>query len=926
MKTISRYISVSTLAFVSCGVAAQNAAAPPVEEITVTGSRIATTDGMASPTPLTVMTTEDLSLAAPTTLMDGLIRLPSLSASNTPRSPSSGAHNANTAISAVNLRNLGATRTLVLVDGHRIVPADPRGFGDIGMIPEAFISRVEVVTGGASAAYGSDAVAGAVNLVLNKQFEGLTSTVQGGTSHYGDGESYKVEFNGGTAFADGRGHVMASVSLRDQSEINTETARAWGRNAHGLVAVAGVPSNRRLTGVGSPATLGGVILTGPLANTQFMTGGVPAAFQPGTVPVATPLAIVGSPDASRTDGNIISGTHTLNAFQRISYEVSDSFQPYLQMMQSKGEQSYKGNQTFHYGPYSYTMFSGNPFIPAATQAQMTNLNLPSFTLARQDNDFGVPTGKADIDLFEAVLGSTGNIGAWAYDAYIEHGEHTYQLDHHNNTNQDRLFAAADTVVDPSSGAPVCRVTLTNPGLYPGCVPINLFGNGTPSAESLAYIKGTSPYQVDLEQQIASFSVSGDLFSLPAGPLKAAFGAEYRRNSVDQTSDPESQMIRNESLAIRGYPAIIQGGRGQWVFTNVQPFSGAYNIKEAFAEFAMPVLRDVVAAKSLDLNAAVRYADYSTSGGVVTWKVGSVYEPVDGIRFRATVSRDIRAANLSELYTASTQSQLSVSDTVTNGATVAYIGTTTGNPELDPEEALTSTFGFVFQPTWLPQSSLSIDYFNIDIDGAIQTLGAQQIVDQCRDGSAVACDSIVRGSNGLIQRIFLKPLNVSSLLVRGVDLEAQYTTPALGGDLLFRLLGTYLSEYEVAVPGGVPLQNAGLYTNPTWRATAQATYKQGPATLSLLMRYMPDSTYSNSYIEGVSIDDNSVPAVFYTDLTGEYSFNFGDTDMEAFVTVNNLFDKDPPIIDRATYSYRTQTDPVIYDNMGRYYTLGLRLKF
>lgn len=930
MKIAKLGVSVSTLALLVCGVAAQAQDAsqaedaPQAEEVTVTGSRILT--NAQSPTPLTVVNTEDLTLAAPTSVIEGLIRLPALNRSNTPRSPASGAQNTNSAISSINLRNLGAGRTLVLVDGHRIVPADVRGFGDISTIPSAFISRIEVVTGGASAAYGSDAVAGAVNLVLNKRFEGVSGSAQGGISTYGDGRSYEIELSGGAPFAQGRGHVMASISMRNQAEINSEMARPWGRNRRGLVPVAGAPLNRRLPGVGSPATLGGVILTGPLANTQFLSGGVPAPFQPGTVPVTTAIAIVGSPDTSNTVGNIITGSHHVNSFLRMSYEVSDSFQPYVQMMASSGRQSYKGNMTFHYGPYAYTIFSGNPFIPAGIQSQMTGRGLTSFELARQDEDFGVPTGKSKIKLFDGVVGASGNIGTWAYDAYFEHGQHTYKLSHENNTNQDKLFAAADAVVDPATGRTVCRVSLTSPGLYPGCVPINLFGNGTPSPEALDYIRGTSPYQIRLKQQVASFSISGNLLSLPAGPLKAAFGLEYRKTSVEQTSDVDSQTVRNRFNAIRGYPSIIQGGLGLYVFTNVQPFAGAYDIKEGFAEFAVPVLRDVTLAKSLELNAAVRYADYSTSGGVTTWKIGSVYEPIDGIRFRGTVSRDIRAANLSELYSAATQSQVSVRDTITNGATVAYIGTTSGNPELNPERGLTSTFGAVLQPSWLPRSSLSVDYFNIDIKDAIQTLGSQQIVDQCRDGSALACNDIKRGSNGLIQGIVLKPLNFSSLLVRGVDIEAQYDLHAVGGDIKFRILATYLSQYKVTVPGGVPVQSAGIYTNPNWSASAQVTYKSGPATLSAFMRYMPKSTFSNSYVEGVSIDDNSVPARFYTDVTAQTNFAVQGVNMEAFLTVNNLFNQDPPIIDRTTYSYRVQTDPTVYDNMGRYFTVGIRFKF
>jgi outer membrane receptor protein involved in Fe transport len=301
----------------------------------------------------------------------------------------------------------------------------------------------------------------------------------------------------------------------------------------------------------------------------------------------------------------------------------------------------------------------------------------------------------------------------------------------------------------------------------------------------------------------------------------------------------------------------------------------------------------------------------------------VYQPVEGLRFRATQSRDIRAGNLNELFRAGTSTQPSVSDPFRNNEVTTTIASTAGNPLLDPEEADTTTVGFTYQPDWLNGLGLSVDWYHIKIDGAITSLPFQTIVDQCFEGNQSLCDLITRDPAGIIVFIEGKTQNAAFLETSGFDVEANYALPVWDGDLSLRLLASHSRERITTVTGSPPRDNGGEIGNPGWKATFTMDYERGPLSLYLRERFIGSMKINNTW-GPADVDDNHVPAVFYTDLTGRLKLGSQEK-WELVVSINNLFDKEAP---RETGNWfiigsRVQSGTGLYDLVGRAYTLGFR---
>jgi outer membrane receptor protein involved in Fe transport len=741
--------------------------------------------------------------------------------------------------------------------------------------------------------------------------------------------------NFGADIFGGRGRALVSLAHSEQDPVYSQQSRPWGRQGYGLLTIPGnVPLNLILPNVNQIATYGGLIPSGPLANTQFLAGGLTGPYNPGGL--KSSVNTVGG-DAARNYSNLSSKVRTDNVFAHAEFDATPKLTLFIEGSFGETRNRYAQTYPFQFGATPFTIFSGNPFLPAQLQTQMTAQGIASFPLARISKDFGFAVGDFLNDSDNIVVGGKGKFGAgWSYDFYYEHGDTRVSTHTDGNPIQENLYAAADAVMDPASGKAVCRVSLTNPGRYPGCVPINLFGAGSPSQAAINYVTGASYYRPTLTQDVASFSLRGEPFSTWAGPVALGGGVEYRRESVNQVSDTISQMVKT-APGIRGFPTALLNTIGGYSLTNQQPISGSYDIREGFVETLVPLAKDAPWAKSLDLNAAVRYTDYSTSGGVTTWKVGLSYQPVEDLRIRGTVSEDIRAANLSELFAANIQGQGSVSDTQNAGRLVTIFTTAQGNTALRPEEARTYTTGFVYQPSWFSGFNLSVDYYNISINGAIQTLSAQQTVDQCAAGASIACVNIVRGTDGNIQRVSLPFLNFASLETSGVDIEGRFSRPlsdfkdGLGGTISLRGFATYVQKFETQVPGAAPVDHAGEVgqqsgANPRWQALVSGTYTNGPLTLFLQERYIAKGTFDVTKVVGVTINTNDVPERFYTDITAQRRFTAWGTDLAAFVTINNLFNRAPPLFPTVATTVWKQTNDSLYDVLGRYYTVGLRYQF
>lgn len=609
-----------------------------------------------------------------------------------------------------------------------------------------------------------------------------------------------------------------------------------------------------------------------------------------------------------------------NAFVRLTGDVTDNLSLFVEGGAARSTSGYDVARSSQTAGTAFTIYNDNAYLSDALRNQLAGAGVTSFRLARVDRDFGFSRVKARSDTWRVTGGFNWKLGSdWEVEGYYAHGTNNYEVDTYNNPIYRRLFAAADAVRDPATNQIVCRSTLQ--GYNPGCVPVNLFGDGSVSSAALNYFMGTAVQKLRLTQDVGSLTVRGSALELPAGKVSVAAGIEYRRESANQTSDALSQTVIS-NVGVRGIPGSFVGQLGSYFLSNPQPLRGSYDVREGFIEVEVPVLKNSPVGKALTLNGAARLIDYSTVGSLVAWKAGAVFDPISGLRLRFTRSRDIRAANVSELYTG----PVSIQGTVLyNNMTTAFIGRRSGNPNLAPERADTLTAGAVFKPGFLPGFNLSVDYYNIKLNGAIAQLTPQQTIDQCNQGFQPACAQIT--NNGQLT-LLIPTLNLSSIKTSGVDMEALYSIKLGGGDLKLRGLLTYLDKYETTLPGTAPIERAGdigTTGTPRWSGTLSVNYVAGPVDLFAQERFIGSGKIDTTAAAG-TFADNHVGAVWYTDVTARFSApGMGGTG-QFFLTVNNLFNRQPPIVPTIPYGGYRSTNFALYDVIGRYFTFGFQAKF
>ena len=927
-----------------------------VESVTVSGSRLVT-NGAEAPTPVTVVSTEQLQLAAPRNVVDGLLQLPQFKGSVSVANQSTGTTSSNGA-DYLNLRGLGVQRTLVLLDGRRVVPASSAGSVDAAQIPEALIQRVDVVTGGASAAYGSDAVSGVVNFILDTKFEGLKTDAQAGISDYGDNFNYKVSVTGGIGLLGDRLHLIGSVLDYKSTGVTAAQSRPWTADAVASItnpnfnkALAVSPTNSALVTVTQPyssvATLGGLITSGPLTGTAFDQNGNAIPFTYGTLRSATQM--------SGGDGYNPNLLLTLQPYQHRSqffthatYDLNENLSAFIQVSGAQNHVQYNSLPTFELSSTNFTIMRDNAYLPQSIKtflASPAGLGVTSFTVGRDSPDFDIPHMDAITNNGTVTLGFDGKVpsSSWSYHGYGQMGRAYGSYKTKNDPISDNLYRASDAVVNPATGQIVCRQSLSNPTPTAisnpvGCQPLDIFGVGNASAAALKYITGTAVQTVRVAEDVAELSAQGGLFDIQGGTVSLALGGSYRREAFTQVTDAQSQEIRTGAGIGAAFPAGLVNTLGGFERTNPQPTRGTYNVKEAFLETEVPLLKDLPMAQSLTFNAAGRYVDYSTSGGVEPWKLGLVYQPVDGLRVRASRSTDIRAANLGELYQGSSQGTSSVTDPANGNVPTNVITGAIGNTALVPESANTSTIGVVVTPDSLFNGMLSglefsVDYYQINISKAISTLTAQQELNFCANGSQQQCGFITRNPNGTLSRVALPYFNAAARQTKGIDFEASYSTPisdvAFGydGTLTFRSFVNYIGQFTTQVQGAAPVQLAGdigVNSTPKWSGVFSTTLNVDRFTWFLQERWTGGGKFDNTNNNGQGVYPNEVGSVWYTDTTISYDL-LPDRGLSAYFSINNLFDRDPPptpsfLIAGSSYSNRT-----LYDLIGRQYTLGLRYR-
>jgi outer membrane receptor protein involved in Fe transport len=903
------------------------AEAPSNQEIVVTGSRIQR-GGFTAPTPVTAIGRDRLETTATTNVGDLLSQLPSFRATS---SPSATQTTPGTAVGSrvLELRSLGAERTLVLVNGRRFVPTTLRGTVDTNYIPGILVERVDVVTGGASAAYGSDAVAGVVNFILNNNLEGIRAEAQSGISQRGDDRTIFLSAAGGTSFAGGRGHIVVGGEYEDNNGMgDCYTARSicgqeWSLVGRPSPTNRSVPALSILNGVHT-ATLspGGLILTpGPLKNLQFLPDGSVAPYEVGNL--AGSLFQQGGSGAGRNA--FLSGlllkvpVERWSTYGHAEYEFSDALKATLEASYGQVEAfSVSAQLRDSTGSLIGPIRRDNPYLPRAITDIMDANGITQFNMGRSGLDIGNARGATKSTAFRIVGGLSGEIAErWKWNAYYQFGRSTYHQEANNNLIRANLLLAVDAVSGPNG--PICRSSIANPNN--GCQPLNLIGENQFSQAALNYVTGTSMLDLDINQHVAAFDVQGDVVDLWAGPLSVAAGFEYRRDQVEGSADPISS-------------------RGGFYVSNFAASNGRVNVKEGFLEAILPLLKDSALGKSLELNGAVRRTDYSTSGAVTTWKGGAVYEPFDMLRLRGTFSRDIRAPNVNELFGSVTRSFSSFTDPRTQRQDLIEI-VSGSNAELRPEVADTFTAGVVLhQLPFLRGFNLSVDYYNIRVNDAIAQIGSATIATRCLVNNATEfCPLITSNSAGQVTQINDRLQNVNGFKTRGLDIEATYrTSVGTGSSLDLRLLATKVfdlmiidSAGSVNRAGQTGFRASNTPGVPDWIVDGLATFKTGPFSVTAHGRYIPEGKFlvefvgpeDPGYSVGLnnSINTNRVAGRFYADLTLNWSVKAGRNDLEYFFAVRNLFDKDPPIAPSAVGI----TNQVLFDQVGRSFRVGVRFR-
>lgn len=962
----SRVAAAVTLALAAgfaASARAQDAGSAP-EEITVTGSRIVR-NGMSTPTPVTAVTADDLNMMAPGNVIKSLDLLPPFFMNEAPdtaasKSASAGAAN-------VNLRGLGANRTLVLLDGRRVVPSNRLGAVDINLFPEAMLERVEVVTGGASAAYGTDAVAGVVNFILKKDFEGFDVHAQAGATERSDGENREFSFAYGTPLGE-NGHLMTSLEGYAAHKIETLEDRDWFQS-WGLVTNPGAGPRDlvRPHVVSNTYTFGGLIDAPgtPINRLEFLPDGTTRPFQngelvgrPGGLGTQTiPNGGSGVDPVTDRGGSLVPSDERASLFVHYTYDVSDNTSLYAQLLAGTNEVNSVGTLPLGIAGWAGRIYSGNPFLPANVQQLMTDNNIPSFLLQRYHStaDLAHDRFVTDNDTKSLTLGadheisSNGFFDGWNMKAYAQLGKNDNKITEIDFIRTDRLPEAMDAVLD-GNGNIVCRASLFQPQNYGNCVPIDLLGQGRASRAALDYVTtGDQFILAKTEQNVAEFSMDGDVAQGWAGPISLAFGAAWREESIDQTIGPDDLIALSTPLneaancGQAGAPACtgIRGVPGQFaatpnevlIFTNVQPIQGSYNVAEAFAESIVPLVADKAAAKGLDLNVAARYADYSGSGGIWAWKAGLDWRITDAVRLRTTRSRDIRAATLSERFDrqgVGTSVNDSRFNPVQNYTTTQIIG---GNPNLNPEEADTLAAGIVFTPTKLDGFEMSVDYYEIDIAGALAQVGVQVLVDNCEIRHiADSCAKITRDpTSQLITVVDNAFINQDAARVVGTDLEIGYQKQlGGGGNLSVRWLSTWLNEWSTTALGAPKRDTAGETGDgslPDFKSTTYLRWSKGKFGVFGQERFIGSGMLDFDDVEGVTIDDNSVDSRYYTDAGLTWDGGRADLSWQLTFNVQNLFDRDPPVAAAwAQFSGTRVTNDRLFDFYGRRYVVGMDFKF
>ncbi|HVY88901.1 MAG TPA: TonB-dependent receptor [Hyphomonadaceae bacterium] len=943
-------LGISAPAILAAPASAQAQPAATSEQsdtVVITGTRIVR-EGYVSSSPITTVTADEIQAKQPVDVEDVLRAMPQFMPGN-----GGQVNNGSAGASTLDLRGLTTPRTLPLIDGHRMVGFDPNGLFDVTAIPIALLERVDVVTGGASAVYGSDAVAGVVNFILNDEFKGVQLDASYGITDHGDGETETYQATMGAGFDGGKGNVALSIGYANKEAVYQ--TRGPGS------ATPGASSTTDPTGIDSAVG----------ARTQIDPTGNLVPFYHGFD--FNPQNLYQTPQTR------------WNATALAKYAINDHVEAYSRFIYSNSESAPQLASSGTFG-FSFAVPLNNPFLTTQASNYLAANNTVGTCAALNPYSVTAPAGNCvkvglrwrsvavgprqydfHYDTFQNLIGLRGDFWGWDWDLAAAHGETSLKRQQNNDVSADRiqqaLFAASTTACsDPSNF----------------CAPLNLFNPATPIIPAaLDFIRFNLQVQSVTKQDYVTFSASRDLgdFKSPwaTSPIAISVGAEYRGESANYQPDAASQSGSSP-------------GFGQTL-----PTRGRYDVNEGFAEAIIPVIENMAWANKVDVELGFRHSDYSTSGGTDSYKYGADWEPINGLRFRGMFQRAVRAANIAELFNPVTPgtgdllvdpcangtpghaltgqlAALCVATGVpaaaitnatlaqpTSGQVNSFFG---GNPNLTPEKADTKTFGLVWQPDWIPHLGVTLDYYDIKVDNAISIRPNYDIVDGCynpaRNTTMTAtnadCQLIARNTtNGTIEGDLIYGIqqvtqNIGNVHAEGIDYGVRYSWD-LGqwGGLDVALDGTHvLTSSYVPAPGGATVDCVAHYgkqcglpstvsgstggPTPEDHFVQRTTWSFGPFDVGYNWRYLSGSTVDPTQTATSDPQSLKIGAYNYLDLQAGWQV----TDWAKLkFSVTNVLDKEAPFVATETGSTifnSGNTYPSTYDVLGRVFTVGFTTKF
>lgn len=927
-----------------------------VEEVTVTGSRIVRDNNLSQPAPIMSIDASSIQEAANLDLGSILAELPSVGATNTLIGNSRS--NSSAGLSTADLRRLGSKRTLTLVDGFRHVGGNPGTTSvDLGTIPQALIERVEVVTGGASAVYGSDAVSGVVNITTRKDFEGFQLSVNGQTAAEVDSyNNNSIALLAGSMFSEGRGNITGYASLDRIAEVmnhDLQHLNGWGtiENPDDTGEDDGIPDLLAVPHIASE-------ILGP--NGVMNVGGQRWAFTDDGTPV---LQAVRQGTNNSTFGylpdceyclvlddhrNFSPAVDKVTVGTLLNYDVSDSLRAFADVKYVSSDITQQFQPMYAFGSINV---ADNPYLNDTLRAalQEANPDRGTATVAKMFDEAGLRTAENDRDLFRFLGGLEGEFSFAGndvnYQVFYNYGRTSNTRVTNNTLIEGNLEAALDAVIDPATGKAACRSQVaslqgddySDPSTFApsNCTPYNPFGFGQVSPEAVDWAF-TDTVREDTMTQVnfggfVGFD-SSNYFKLPGGPVQVVLGVEYRKEESSTTTDWVTQ-----SGILSQAPTPDE--------------SGSFSVKEAYTEVALPILSesDLFLVDDLSLEFAYRTADYDPFGTADALKVGLMYGPIESLKFRATYGEAVRAPNINEAFSAQSPGFDNVSDPchhtrVDNdpdrAANCAALGIppgfeaddaasidtiSGGNPELTPEESTSYTAGFIFTPDILDDFSLTVDYYNIEITDAILSVDPQDIINNCVDGSAGLdpnfCGAVDRDPvTNDIALVRSGYINASKFTTQGVEMNMNAALEVGPGMLSTNVLVTKLLELDLYDFQNLPDVNAeaGELGDPEWQGRLRVNYAFDDFSVSWAARFLDRSARFNVSPApyGDTPEDTAIPYIGSM-TTHDFSLNYTFNENTTFnVGVRNAFNKLAHPI----------TQNAIYDLIGRRFNAGVRVNF